>query len=282
VLDGHLEILPAGVVGEICIGGIGPARGYFKRPGLTAERFVPNPFGNGDRLYRTGDLARWRADGQLEFVGRIDHQVKIRGFRIELGEIEAALRSHASIRDALVVGREDTPGDKRLIAYIVPVSEQTVDVVGLRAHLSQTLPDYMVPAAFVSLPAFPLTPNGKVNRRALPAPEGAAVARHEYVAPRNSTEEVLVGIWREVLKLDKVGVHDNFFELGGDSLIATRVLVRIRAAWTVELPLHVLFDAQSVAELADRVEIFRTASNAVSPSIIRKRDTSSQWEEFKI
>jgi len=247
------------VTGELYIGGAGLARGYVGRAGLTGERFIPNPYGEGDRLYRTGDLVRYLADGNLEFLGRLDHQVKVRGYRIELGEIEAKLLEHPAVGQAVVVAREDEPGDKRLVAYVVAAAEAAMDVGDLRTHLKRSLPEYMVPSAYVVLEALPLTPNGKVDRRALPAPGGDAVIRGEYVAPRNPTEEVLAGIWSEVLKLDRVGVHDNFFELGGHSLLATRVMARIRDAFKLDLPLRALFETPSVGELADWLDTIRWA-----------------------
>jgi acyl-coenzyme A synthetase/AMP-(fatty) acid ligase/acyl carrier protein len=250
VLDGDLNPLPIGVSGELYIGGAGLARGYLGRAGLTTERFVPSPYGDGERLYRTGDLVRYLADGNLEFLGRVDHQVKVRGYRIELGEIEAALVEHPAVGQAVVVAREDGPGDKRLAAYVVAADEAAVDAEGLRAHLQRSLPEYMVPSAFVELEVLPLTPNGKIDRRALPAPGDDAVIREAYVAPRTPTEEILAGIWCEVLKLDRVGVHDDFFELGGHSLQAVLVIARVRQAFQIELPLRVLFDAPTVSEIS--------------------------------
>jgi len=252
VLDANLRPLPIGVCGELCIGGVGLGRGYVNRAGLTAERFVPSPFGEGERLYRTGDVARWRSDGELEYLGRIDHQVKIRGYRIELGEIEAALRGDPGVKDCVVVASEDEPGDKRLVAYVVGAQGFGADVSDLREHLRRSLPDYMVPSAFVVLEALPLTANGKVDRKALPAPEGRPDVA-EYEGPRTPTEEVLAGIWCEILKLDRVGVHDNFFELGGHSLLAMRVVARLREAFKVELPLRTLFEGPTVRGLAERV-----------------------------
>ena len=254
VLDGGLGPAPIGVAGELYIGGVGLARGYAHRAGLTADRFIPSPFGDGERLYRTGDLARWRSDGELEYLGRLDHQVKLRGYRIELGEIETALRGWDGLSDAVVVAREDAPGDKRLVAYVVAAAAAVADAGALRAHLKQSLPDYMVPSAFVVLESLPLTPNGKLDRKALPAPDAAAVVRGEYVAPRTAVEEVLASIWCEVLKLDRVGVLDNFFELGGHSLLAMRLVARVRDEFEVELALRALFAAPSVGELALRVE----------------------------
>jgi natural product biosynthesis luciferase-like monooxygenase protein/amino acid adenylation domain-containing protein len=252
VLDGLLEPLPVGVLGELYIGGAGVARGYLGRPSLTAERFVSSPFGEGERLYRTGDLGRWRPDGELEYLGRTDHQVKVRGYRIELGEIEAALCAHPSVWQAVVVAREDAPGEKRLVGYVVGAEGVAPEAGELRGHVQRSLPDYMVPSAFVALDALPLTPNGKVDRKALPAPEGRPEI-DEYVAPRTPVEEVLAGIWCEVLRLDRVGVHDNFFELGGHSLLAMRMIVRVGNAFEVDLPLRAWFEAPTVCELAERV-----------------------------
>jgi acyl carrier protein len=237
------------VCGELYLGGGGLARGYAKRAGLTAERFIADPFGSGKRLYRTGDLARWRADGELEYLGRVDHQVKVRGYRIELGEIEAALRGDAGVKDCVVVAREEAPGDKRLVAYVVGEGETAPDSNALRAQLKKSLPEYMVPSAYVVVEALPLTPNGKVDRRALPAPEGRPEVT-AYEAPRTPIEEAVAAIWCEVLKLDRVGVHDNFFELGGHSLLATRVIARLREALEVELPMQMIFQATTVRSLA--------------------------------
>jgi amino acid adenylation domain-containing protein len=254
VLDQGLEPTPIGVAGELYIAGDGLARGYLNRPGLTAERFMACPFGTaGSRMYRTGDLARWRADGELEFLGRIDHQVKIRGHRIELGEVEAALLGHPGVAQAVAIVREDEPGDKRLVAYVVAAGDEAPDVGGLRAHLKQSLPDYMIPQAIVGLEALPLTPNGKIDRKALPVPEGRPEGL-DYVAPRTPVEETLAGIWAEVLKIDRVGVHDNFFELGGHSLLATRVTALVRERLGVELPIRDLFRTPGLGELAGQVE----------------------------
>src|SRR5262245_931435 len=253
VLDSHGRPLPIGVAGELYVEGAGLARGYLGRPGLTAERFVPSPFREGERLYRTGDLARWRSDGELEYLGRIDQQVKLRGYRIELGEIEAALLSDGGVTQAAVVAREDVPGEKRLVAYVAGRGNVVPEISALRAHLQRRLPDYMVPSAFVTLDALPLTANGKIDRRALPAPEDDAAVRGEHVAPRTPVEEVLASIWREVLKLERIGIHDNFFELGGHSLMATRVMAQLREVFAVELPLRALFEAPSILELGERV-----------------------------
>jgi amino acid adenylation domain-containing protein/non-ribosomal peptide synthase protein (TIGR01720 family) len=257
IVDERLAPVPVGVVGEIYLGGEGLARGYLGRPDLTAERFVESPFVAGARLYRTGDLGRFRADGEMEYLGRADFQVKVRGFRIELGEIEAVLLAHAGVRETVVVAREDSPGDKRVIAYVVPGAARA-SVGELRAHVREKLPEFMVPSAFVTLDALPLTPNGKVDRKALPAPEGAAVAVTRTAA-RGPIEEAVAAIFADVLKLPAgaVGAHDSFFELGGHSLLAAQAVARIRAAFRVELPVRALFDAPAVAELASRIEAAR-------------------------
>jgi amino acid adenylation domain-containing protein len=247
VLDRHLAPVPEGVPGELYAGGTCLARGYLDRPALTAGRFVPDPFGGtpGARLYRTGDRARWLPDGTLDFLGRVDHQVKIRGFRVEPGEIEAVLRRHPGVAECVVVAREDVPGETRLVAYLVG----EVETDGLREHLRRGLPEYMVPGAFVRLESFPLTPNGKLDRQALPAPEYTS-AGERFVAPRTPVEETLAGIWAEVLHLERVGVHDDFFELGGHSLLATRVAARVREAFGVGLTVREVFEAPTVEGLA--------------------------------
>ncbi|HST59365.1 MAG TPA: amino acid adenylation domain-containing protein, partial [Longimicrobium sp.] len=267
VLDAALQPLPVGIPGELYLGGDGLARGYLNRPALTAERFVPDPFAPtpGARVYRTGDRARWLANGTLEFLGRADEQVKIRGFRVEPGEVEAVIATHPRVRKAVVVAREDVPGDRRLVAYVVV--DGGVDVEALRSHVKGRLPEYMVPAAFVPLDALPLTPSGKVARRALPAPEYTG-AEDRYVAPRTPVEEVLAGVWAEVLRVERVGVEESFFELGGHSLLATRVVSRIRAVFGVELPLRALFEGPTAAELAVRVEEMRRAGLPVLPPVV--------------
>ncbi|HEY3572046.1 MAG TPA: amino acid adenylation domain-containing protein [Thermoanaerobaculia bacterium] len=265
VLEPAGEPAPLGVSGELLIGGDGVARGYFGRPDLTAERFVPDPFrGGGARLYRTGDLARFRADGELEFLGRIDFQVKVRGYRIELGEIETVLGRHPAVSQAVVVARALGEGDARLIAYVTPATAGSQD---LRAWAGERLPDYMVPAAVVPLDAFPLTPNGKVDRKALPAPErieSAAV----YVAPSTPTEEALAALWAEVLRVERVSVRDDFFALGGHSILATRLMFRIRETLGLELPLRVLFEAPTVSRLAAALSARRAGDAFEAPPIV--------------
>jgi len=250
VVDAGLEPLPVGVAGELCVGGAGVALGYLGRPGLTAERFVPDPFGGeaGARLYRTGDRVRRLADGRLDFVGRTDHQVKVRGFRIEPGEIEARLVEHAGVREAVVVAREDTPGEKRLVAYVV--GEGAVEVESLRAHLGETLPEYMVPAAYLRLDELPRTPGGKLDRGALPAPEGDAYARRAYEAPVGETEELLAQVWGEVLGVERVGRRDDFFELGGHSLLAVQVISLLE----VDIDLGELFNRPVLQDFARELE----------------------------
>ncbi|HYO59462.1 non-ribosomal peptide synthetase, partial [Archangium sp.] len=258
VLDERLEPVPVGVPGELYIGGVGLARGYLGRPELTAERFIPHPFSGrpGQRLYRTGDVVRYLANGEVDFLGRRDAQVKIRGFRIELGEVEAVLLQHPTLSMAKVIVREDVPGNKRLVAYVVPEPAREADVAVLRAFLKERLPEYMVPSAFVLLEALPLNPNGKVDQRALPVPEEAqAGAGVSFVAPRTVIEEMVAGIWAQVLGLKRVSVDGNFFELGGHSLLAMQVLSRVRDTFKVDLPFRRLFEASTVAGLARSIEL---------------------------
>lgn len=248
LLNSHLQPVQIGVPGELYIGGAGLARGYLNRSDLTAERFIPNPFSHEpeERLYKTGDLARYLPDGNIEYIGRLDHQVKIRGFRIELGEIEAVLAQHPALREVAVIG------DQRLVAYVVSDPEQQSPTVSeLRSFLKERLPDYMVPSAFVFLEALPLTPNGKINRHQLPVPDNTRpeLAR-TFVAPRNSVEETLAQIWAEILEVKQVSIDDNFFELGGHSLLATQLISRIRKTFQVELPLRSLFESATIASLA--------------------------------
>jgi amino acid adenylation domain-containing protein len=279
ILDAQLQPVPVGVAGEIYIGGVGVAQGYLKRPELTAERFLPDPFINssrdatGARMYRSGDLARFRPDGAIDFLGRIDQQVKIRGFRVELGEIEATLRQHPQVREAVVLVHEDMIGSrqhKRLLAYVVEnqeprtkeesaelgaelqVPSDCLGATGLRAFLQDRLPDYMVPNSVILLPALPLLPNGKLDRKALPVPD-TSTDDDRYVAPRSAVEATLAEIWAGILELERVGVHDHFFELGGNSLLATQILSQVRRVFGAEIPQRSLFEAPTIAELAEQI-----------------------------
>ncbi|WP_186032300.1 non-ribosomal peptide synthetase, partial [Burkholderia gladioli] len=265
LLDARGNPVPIGVAGELFLGGAGLARGYLDRPALSAERFVPDPFGApGGRMYRTGDLARYLPDGAIEYIGRADHQVKVRGFRIEPGEIEATLARHASVREAVVLARDDAGAERRLVAYVVARGEvPATDAFAreLRLHLQRTLPDYMVPSHLVRLDALPLTPNGKLDRAALPAPD-ASRGEYAYVAPRTPAERAVAGIWADVLKLDRVGALDHFFDLGGHSLMVTQVLARVRETLGVELPVRALFEAPVLADLTMRIDDARREGGA--------------------
>jgi acyl carrier protein len=257
LLDGDLRPVPIGVAGELYIGGAGVARGYLNRSDMTAEKFIPDPYSvePGARLYRTGDLACYLLDGNIEYLGRIDHQVKIRGFRIELGEIESVLSQHPSVLENVVMAREDTSGNNRLVAYIITRNVASVTISALRDFLKEKLPDYMVPSAFVFLDSLPLTPNGKLDRTALPQPDQT---RPElivtFVAPRSPVEELLAGIWATVLKVEKVGVHDNFFEIGGHSLLAIRVISRVHDTFGLNLPVRSLFENPTIEGLANMIQ----------------------------
>ncbi|WP_374089709.1 AMP-binding protein [Methylomicrobium lacus] len=254
--DASLNLCPIGCRGELHVGGAGLARGYLNRPELTAERFVPNPFGKpGSRLYRSGDLAKYQDDGEMDYQGRIDHQVKLRGFRIELGEIEAQILAHPEVKEAAVLAREDQPGDKRLVAYLVEKQSGALQLEILKAQLKLALPDYMVPSAFVMLEDMPLNANGKLDRKRLPAPEIGEQLSNSYVAPRTGTETSLADIWQDVLGIEKVGVEDDFFELGGHSLLATQLVSRIARHFAIELPLRSIFEAPNVAALAEKIDV---------------------------
>ncbi|MFL6336447.1 MAG: amino acid adenylation domain-containing protein, partial [Pyrinomonadaceae bacterium] len=274
ILDETMAPVPQGVPGEMYIGGVCLARGYLNRPGLTAELFVPNPFydeprpGTGTRLYRTGDMARYLSGGRMEFLGRADHQVKVRGFRIELGEVEAAVSAHQSVRENVVLVREDAPGDKRLLAYVVARDGDSLTTGELRGFLRERLPEHMIPSAFVLLPSLPQTPTGKVDRRALLGLETEAPDPGTYVPARNLVEEMLVGVWLQVLGAERVGAEDNFFELGGHSLLATQLISQVRAAFGVELPLRAVFESPTLAALAVKVESLRREASGLARSPI--------------
>jgi myxalamid-type polyketide synthase MxaB len=253
ILDGHRQLAPAGIVGELYIGGSGLARGYFDRPELTAERFVGHPFAANQRLYRTGDLARWLPDGNLECLGRVDHQVKIRGFRIEPNEVESALARHPAVAQCVVDAREDSHGDKILVAYAEPQpAGSALPVSDLRAYLAKDLPAYMIPSAFVALEKLPVTPNGKIDRRALPAPSFNQVqpAPESVVTPRTETEKALAAIWSDLLEVECIGIHDNFFDLGGHSLLAAKLTARVEKAFGRTLSLAAVFQAPTIQHLA--------------------------------
>lgn len=288
ILGDRMQAIPVGVIGELYIGGVPLARGYLNRPDLTAEKFLPDPFSrkSGGRLYRTGDLARWLPDGNIEFFGRKDHQVKIRGFRIEPGEIEAVLTQHTAVREA-VVAVNDARGGKRLVAYVVTSQEQDGLSAQLKSYLKERLPEYMLPAVFVAIDKMPLTPSGKINRLALPAPEKAGRGLEaEFVAPRSPVEEVLAEIWIEVLGVDRVGAHDNFFELGGHSLLATQIVSRIQETFQTRLPLRKVFEEPTVAAIAialldsgDRTRVERTAEMLLKIAQLSDEEAEQLLEE---
>ncbi|MBW4609137.1 MAG: amino acid adenylation domain-containing protein [Hassallia sp. WJT32-NPBG1] len=257
ILDRYLQPLPVGVIGEIYIGGAGLARGYLNRLDLTAEKFIPNSFTQetGEYLYKTGDLGRWLPDGNIELIGRVDNQVKLRGFRIELGEVEAVLGKHPILKESVVLVREDRPKQQQLIAYVVPESAHLnqINSSDLQQFLQEQLPSYMIPSAFVMLAAFPLTPNGKIDRRALPKPDLQEI-ENTFIAPHTETEIKLAQLWSKVLCVEKVGIHDNFFEIGGNSLLTTKLILKIRAVFQVDFPLRILFESPTVASLAITLE----------------------------
>jgi len=278
VLDKQLQPVPTGVLGELYLGGDALARGYFNDPGLTAERFVPDPFSNqnGTRLYHTGDLVRYLPDGNIEFRGRNDHQVKVRGFRVELGEVESAIVEHPLVHDAVVMARDDV-GGKRLVAYVVPATSGELTAGELRNFLRQGLPQFMLPAHFILLDALPLLPNGKLDRRALPEPDHSRPElAAEYVAPRDETEQRVAAIWKEVLGIESVGVHDNFFDLGGHSLLATQIVSRLRSAFQAELPLRRLFETPTVEGLALAVASDAEGRNGTSFGVIERTSRGAE------
>ncbi len=284
VLDPERRLVPMGVVGELYVGGAGVAHGYRGRPDLTEAKFIPDPFSDreGARLYRTGDLVRWRADGQLDYRGRADRQVKIRGYRIELEEIESVLNRHPDLVSAVVEVREDQPGDKRVVAFMVPRSTNRLSLVQLREHLRRQLPGHMIPSSFIELEALPLTVNGKVDRRALRVAADSRASKvgltAEFVAPRDSTEQVLADIWGEILHLKDVGVHDNFFELGGHSLLATQLVSRVQALFQMALPLRQVLEQPTIATLAEAIKLKQAtgkSSSGPEAKTIRKAERGS-------
>lgn len=254
VLDAQRQPVPVGVVGELYIAGVGVARGYLRRPEMTADRFIANPFSSDSsaRMYKTGDLGRWRSDGTIEYLGRNDDQVKIRGFRVELGEIEAQLARYVQVREAAVVARDDTPGGRRLVAYVTPRDSRGVSVGKLREYLQELLPDYMVPSAFVIVESFPLTPSGKLDRRALPAPDLGAYVSRDYETPQGEREHILAGIWKDLLGMGRVGRRDNFFELGGDSLLIVRMMERLRRVGR-SVDVRAVYESPNLAALAEKL-----------------------------
>ncbi|MEG4595033.1 amino acid adenylation domain-containing protein [Microcoleus sp. F8_C2] len=277
ILDGNRQPVPIGIPGELHIGGAGLARGYLNRPELTTERFIRNPFSESatERLYKTGDLARYLNDGNIEYLGRIDDQVKVRGFRIELGEIEAALSQHPNLLQVAVTLREDIPGQKNLVAYIVPFQEPPPTFSEMRHFLKEQLPDYMVPSAFVILKCLPVTPNGKVDRKSLPAPDlNSLIQKAHFVAPRTPTEQLLASIWAKVLGVEKVSINDNFFESGGHSLLATQLLSKVSHTFGLHLPLSKLFEAPTVADISSYIEAisWATQNSETSTTTINNRE----------
>jgi amino acid adenylation domain-containing protein len=281
ILDSHLQPVPIGVHGEIYVGGDGLALGYLNCPELNTEKFIPNPFSEQaeSRLYRTGDMARYRPDGNIEFLGRIDNQVKIRGHRVEPGEVESVLNQHPTVKESVVVARKrDSSGENELIGYVVSTQESPASVSELRRFLRERLPDYMIPSWFVVLDALPLTPNSKIDRNALPPPDGERPQLDQkFVEPRSEIEELVAQIWREVLKLDKIGIHDNFFELGGHSLLATRVAARLRNTFAVDLALRKLFELSTVAALAEYIDHLRHSQSGTSTARITPVDRTQPF-----
>ena len=286
IFDARQQPVPVGVAGEIHIGGAGVVRGYLRRDALTAERFVADPFGSeaGARLYKTGDLGRWRADGVIEYLGRNDHQVKIRGFRIELGEIEAQLGRHPLVKQAVVVAREDVRHDKRLVAYLTLRDEEALapDADSLRAHLKQALPDYMLPSAFVVLVALPLTANGKLDRRALPAPDEGGLRAAAYEAPQGETEQALAAVWADTLQAERVGRHDSFFELGGHSLLAMQMVTRVQHALGRSVALRALFESPRLLDFAQRVEAAEFGELGAIEHADRSQPLQLSWAQQRL
>ncbi|HEX5736602.1 MAG TPA: phosphopantetheine-binding protein, partial [Blastocatellia bacterium] len=272
ILDVRQEVVPIGVAGELYTSGEGLARCYEGRAEQTAERFVPDPYSGraGARMYRTGDLCRYRGDGEIDYLGRVDQQVKVRGYRIELGEVEAALVSHPMVKEAVVVVREVREADKKLVAYVVSAGGEEVTASEMRRHLREKLPDYMVPTAFVKLDKLPMTPNGKVDRKALPAYKAESGAGATEGRQASEVEQVVAGIWKEVLGVEEVGIEENFFEVGGHSLLATQVMARVREAFGVEMELRRMFEAATVADLSLLIEKARNNGTKVKKKAITR------------
>jgi acyl carrier protein len=273
LLDERMQPVPIGVAGELHIAYDGLARGYINRPELSAEKFIPNPFGSeaGERLYKTGDRARYLPDGQIDFLGRIDNQVKVRGYRIEPGEIEQVFKQHPAVMDIAVIVREDTPGDKRLVAYLVAQDEKVLDTNELRSFGKEKLPQYMIPSAFVVLAALPLTPNGKVDRKALPAPEKSDVKTDAaYLPPQTELERIVTDIWQHVLRIEHVGLNDNFFDLGGHSLLMIQVQGKLRAALQRSITIVDLFKHPNVRDLVAYLSDKETTSPLLTDQRLAK------------
>jgi acyl carrier protein len=273
ILDSDLRPLPIGIPGELYIGGIGLGRGYFDRSDLTAEKFIPDPFGAepGARLYRTGDSVRYLPDGNIEFLGRLDTQVKIRGFRIELGEIEAILTQHPEVKTGVVTAWEDSQGNKRLVAYIVSHNGKAIGMNTLKEYLKEHLPEYMIPSAFMTLESLPLTPNGKVDRKALVKQYHPEAYRETgYEAPRTGIEKKLALIWRHLLGINQVGRNDNFFQQGGHSLTALRLIQQVRETFNADLEVRTAFEANTIAELANKIETAKGAAIEAQEADINK------------
>jgi acyl carrier protein len=277
VLDPNLRPVPIGVAGELYVGGAGLGQGYLNRPELTKERFIPDPFSAsvGARLYKTGDIARYLLNQDLEYLGRADHQVQIRGFRVEPGEIETVLTNNESVGQAVVLVREDRPGDQRLVAYVVPATDQAVSIADLRNYLRKKLPDYMIPHHIVELDVMPLTHNGKVDRRALPVPQVDRQAEENYVAPRNQVENIVAGIWEELLNVKNVGIRDSFFDLGGHSLLLIKMLSKLQDSFTNDMSIVDLFKYPTIETLAS----FLTEKHKVGPSFAATYDLAKKQRE---
>jgi acyl-coenzyme A synthetase/AMP-(fatty) acid ligase/aryl carrier-like protein len=285
LLDDALRPVPVGVAGELYIGGAQVARGYLNRPELTAQRFIADPFVEGGRLYRTGDLGRWRADGAIEYLGRNDFQIKLRGQRIEPGEIEAQLRALDGIAEAAVLAREDRSGALALVAYVVPTSpDEMPEPAQLRSQLGEHLPEHMLPAAYVRLAALPLSANGKLDRKALPAPQDEAFSRQAFAPPRGETEQALAAIWSQLLGVERIGRHDSFFALGGHSLLAMQLLEHLRRRdWTIDV--RAVFDRPELAAMAAAVRTAPTTEiphNAIPVRFAAPDDESEETEEFRL